>query len=68
MEYQNPWLPGVGTIYSDVAISYPDFIPPKGADVPFADRNLGANNPSTGIAAMMNGQRQFVAPQPPVCT
>jgi len=67
MEYQNPWFPGVGTIYSDVAISYSDFSPPKGAVVPFTDRNIGANHP-TGIAAMTNGQTQFVAPQHPVCT
>jgi hypothetical protein len=66
MEHQNPGLPGVRPIYPDVAISYSDLSPPKGAAVPFADQNLGTNYP-TGIAATTNGQTQFVAPQHPVC-
>ena len=67
MEHQNPGLPGVRSIYPDVAIPYSNFIPLKGAGVPFTDRNLGANYP-TGIVAMTSGQTQFVAPQHPVCT
>jgi hypothetical protein len=66
MEQQNTGLPGVCTIYSDVAKSYSDFSTPKEAAVVFSDQNLGANYP-TGTAAMTNGQTQFVARQHPVC-
>ena len=66
MEHQNQALPGVRAIHSDVAISYSDLSPPKGAAVAFADQNLGANYP-TGIAALTNSQTQLVAPQYPVC-